>query len=125
MQNVITSIASTLGARRAVARVSRILTRRRTRTLRAIATLLIVSSSVGNKCAEAQSAANVLLVTNSTSPASEAIGRYYAEHRGVPQDNVCPITPPASESIDRAAYERQIDDPIWQCIASRRAHDRI
>jgi uncharacterized protein (TIGR03790 family) len=84
-----------------------------------------VSSSIGNKCAEAQSAANLLLVVNSTSAASGTVARYYAEHRGVPQDNVCSITTAAAESISREAYAREIEQPIWKCITTLRAHDRI
>ena len=67
----------------------------------------------------------MLLVVNSTSAASGSISRYYAERRGVPQDNVCSITTPAAESISRADYAAQIEQPIWQCIAGPRAHDRI
>jgi uncharacterized protein (TIGR03790 family) len=90
-----------------------------------ISALLVVTSSIGNKCAEAQSPANVLLVVNSTSAASGTVSRYYAEHRGVPQDNICSITTAATESIARDAYVRQIEQPIWVCISSLRAHDRI
>jgi len=93
--------------------------------LQAFGTLLILTSSIGNKCAEAQSAANVLVVVNSTSAASGSVSRYYAERRGIPQDNVCAITTPATESISRADYTEQIEQPIWQCIAGFRAHDRI
>ena len=122
---VLTSLASTL-------RVNRASVRRRCRpagwsaaVVRAFGTVLILTSSIGNKCAEAQSAANVLLVVNSTSAASGSVSRYYAERRGVPQDNVCSITTPATESISRADYVAQIEQPIWQCIAGLRAHDRI
>jgi uncharacterized protein (TIGR03790 family) len=90
-----------------------------------ISALLVVSSSIGNKCAEAQSAANVLLVVNSASAASGTVSQYYAGHRGIPQDNICSITTAATESITRDAYTRQIEEPIWQCIASLRAYDRI
>ena len=121
----LTSLASTL-------RVNRAFVHRRCRpggwstaAVRAFGTVLILTSSIGNKCAEAQSAANVLLVVNSTSAASGSVSRYYAERRGVPQDNVCSITTPAAESISRADYVTEIEQPIWQCIAALRAHDRI
>jgi uncharacterized protein (TIGR03790 family) len=125
MDSVLTSIASTLPVSRALASVGRRVRRRSGPTFRAIATLVILSSAIGNKCAEAQSAANVLLVVNSTSPASETVARYYAEHRGVPQDNICSVTTAATESIARDAYVRQIEQPIWLCLATLRAHDRI
>ena len=70
--------------------------------------------------------ANVLLKTNGTSGvASETIGRARADRRGVSQDNVCTITTVTTESIGRDAYETEIEQPIWRCIASARAHDRI
>src|SRR6266487_1301285 len=107
MNSVLTSIASTLRVSRAFASSGHRSARRWAPTLRAIATLVILTSSIGNKCAEAQSAANVLLVVNGTSPASETVARYYAEHRGVPQDNICSITTAAAESISRTDYVQQ------------------
>jgi uncharacterized protein (TIGR03790 family) len=125
MQSVLTPIASTLRVSRAIARRFRLHAHGRAPALRALAGFLVFTSSIGNKCAEAQSAANVLLVVNSASAASDTIGKYYAAHRGVPQDNVCTITTETTESISRDLYVRQIEEPIWACIASRRAHDRI
>jgi uncharacterized protein (TIGR03790 family) len=92
---------------------------------RAIAILIALTSTIGNKRAEAQSAANVLVVSNRASAASETVARYYVEHRGIAQANVCAIMTAASESITRQAYDSQIEAPIWQCIAGARAHDRI
>ncbi len=87
--------------------------------------LVAITSTIGNKRADAQSAANVLVVSNRASSASETIARYYVEHRGIAQTNVCAIMTVVTESITRAAYENQIENPIWQCIAAARAHDRI
>jgi uncharacterized protein (TIGR03790 family) len=125
MDCLLTSLASTLRVNRAFAHPRRRPAGWSAAAVRAFGTLLILTSSIGNKCAEAQSAANVLLVVNSTSAASGSVSRYYAERRGVPQDNVCSITTPATESISRADYLAQIEQPIWQCIAGLRAHDRI
>jgi len=75
--------------------------------------------------ARAQTGANVLVVVNTTSSASETIGRQYAAQRGVPQDNLCAIQAPASQMVSRSAYNAQIEQPIWMCISTRQAHDRI
>ncbi len=75
--------------------------------------------------ARAQTGANVLVVVNSTSAASETIGRQYAARRAVPADNVCAMPLPIAESVSRDVYDTQIDQPIWHCIATRQAHDRI
>jgi len=90
-----------------------------------MAILVAITSTIGNKRAEAQSAANVLVVSNRASAASETVARYYIEHRGIAQTNVCAIMTAVTESIARPAYESQIEAPIWQCIASARAQDRI
>ena len=87
--------------------------------------IIAVIAIVGNKRADAQSAANVLLVSNSASAASDTVARYYAAHRGISQSNTCAITTPETESITREAYAAQIEGPIWRCIAAARAHDRI
>ncbi len=94
-------------------------------TFRVMVILAAITSTIGNKRADAQSAANVLVVSNRASAASETIARYYVEHRGIAQANVCAIMTVVAESITRAAYENQIENPIWQCIAAARAQDRI
>ena len=75
--------------------------------------------------AAAQTGANVLVVINTASPASETIGRHYVARRAVPPENVCALPLPVSESISRAVYDLQIEQPIWKCIAARRGHDRL
>ena len=75
--------------------------------------------------AKAQTGANVLVVTNRNSAVSEAIGHRYAEKRDVPQENLCTLQLPVAESVSRAEYGEQIEEPIWKCIAQRYAHDRI
>lgn len=75
--------------------------------------------------ARAQTGANVLVVINSSSAASETIGRHYAARRAVPAHNVCAVPLPLAESVSREVYDTQIDQPVWQCIATRQAHDRI
>jgi uncharacterized protein (TIGR03790 family) len=75
--------------------------------------------------ANAQTGSNVLLVVNTSSAASQTIGRQYASRRSVPADNVCALQLPITESISRDIFEAQIEQPIWRCIAARQAHDRV
>jgi len=75
--------------------------------------------------AAAQTGANVLLVVNTASSASETIARKYAERRDVPPDNLCAISLPVSESVAREVYEAKIEQPVWRCIATRQLHDRV
>jgi uncharacterized protein (TIGR03790 family) len=92
---------------------------------RALIATAVVSLLVFGTDAGAQTGANVLLVINGMSAASETVGRQYAAQRGVPQDNVCTIRVPVGEAVSRATYRAQIDLPIWRCIATTQAHDRI
>ena len=93
--------------------------------LRIAAILLVFASSIRNNCAEAQTAANVLLVSNRASADSDAITRYYAGRRGISQDHICALMTSTSESISRETYELEVEAPIWRCIAAARAEDRI
>ena len=86
---------------------------------------MTIVSSLGSGRAAAQSAANVLLVVNTASADSDAVGRRYIARRAVPSENVCLLVAPTTESITRAVYESQIEQPIWKCISSAHAQDRI
>ncbi len=81
--------------------------------------------AIGNGRADAQTASNLLLVINTASADSDAVARRYISRRNVPQANVCLLVAPTAESISRAVYESQIEQPIWKCISAARAHDRI
>lgn len=89
------------------------------------AAVLVICGCSGASLAEAQTAANVLLVVNRESPASDAVARHYIERRGIPQDNICAIHLTPTETVSRDDFESQIQLPIWHCITSTRAQDRI
>jgi uncharacterized protein (TIGR03790 family) len=91
-----------------------------TLTIGLAATLFALSAP-----AEAQTGANVLVVINGSSAASDTIGHQYAAKRDVPRENVCTLQLPVAESVSRAEYGEQIEEPIWKCITQRYAHDRI
>ena len=89
----------------------------------AIAAVMLVGAGTGR--AAAQTSANVLVVINTASADSDAVGRRYISRRAVPQDNVCLLVAPTTESVARNVYESQIEQPIWKCITAARAQDRI
>jgi uncharacterized protein (TIGR03790 family) len=72
-----------------------------------------------------QSAENVLLVLNETSPISLDIGQYYAQKRGVPAANVLKLKTTAEEGITRNDFAQQIEAPIATWLARNSAQDRI
>lgn len=78
-------------------------------------------------CATAygQTADNVLLVVNESSPVSMDIGKYYAQKRGIPESNILRIKTSAEESVSREVFEREIDAPVAAWLARNFAQDRI
>jgi len=57
---------------------------------------------------------DVVVVINPESPTSIAIGEYYAQVRGIPEDNICylPEGTPTREGITYEEYKNFIKDPI-------------
>jgi uncharacterized protein (TIGR03790 family) len=89
-----------------------------------IARILIVAFLCGTPLF-AQTAENVLLVLNETSPVSMNVGSYYAQKRGIPQSNILRLKTTADDSISREDFERQIDSPIASWLVRNFAQDRI
>jgi hypothetical protein len=86
------------------------------RTIRLLLTLFLLSSASLPVLA-GFSPHEVLLVVNSQSPVSQAIGRYYQTVRGVPDVNVCTLTNcPNAENIDPSGWYDNIRTPIWNYL---------
>jgi uncharacterized protein (TIGR03790 family) len=75
--------------------------------------------------AAAQTGANVLVVVNRSSPASMRIGEYYATARMVPDKNVVRITTSTADAIERADFERTIEQPIGAWLARHSLQDQV
>src|SRR6266852_4260088 len=73
----------------------------------------------------AQGPENLLIVVNSNSPVSKAVGEYYREKRNIPASQVCTITVQATEAIERATYNNLIHNPIGKCLMQDAKQDRI
>ena len=73
----------------------------------------------------AQSAANVLLVVNSSSSESVEIGDYYAKARQIPAGQIVKLSAPVSDSLSRASFEAAIREPIASFLAKHLLHDQI
>lgn len=73
----------------------------------------------------AQSGENVAVVINDKSLASQQIGEHYVRSRAVPAANVIHIQTPADDTIDRAAFARDIEAPIAQVLRRYGLQDRI
>ena len=86
-------------------------------------TVAIVSSLAS--AANAQSAANVMVVINETSPESVRIGEYYAAKRSIPPENITRLRTAPTDELDRAAYEFFIERPISETLTRHATQDRI
>jgi uncharacterized protein (TIGR03790 family) len=82
--------------------------------------LVLNASAVG-----AQTAANVAVVINDSSPASVRIGEHYAATRGIPADNVIRITVPPGDAITRASFGTDIEAPLARALNRRDLQDRV
>jgi uncharacterized protein (TIGR03790 family) len=64
----------------------------------------------------AQGPANILLVVNRSSKVSIAIGNYYGKRRGIPREQVCEITTDDREEITRETFQKDVQQPIFDCL---------
>jgi uncharacterized protein (TIGR03790 family) len=58
----------------------------------------------------------VLVVYNSSVPASVKLAKYYAERRGIPAGNLCAISPPSTTSLLWPQYVASVKAPIQKCL---------
>ena len=75
--------------------------------------------------ARAQSARNVLVVSNAHSSVSREIADYYAQKRSISGEQAVRLDVPVADEVSRGVYEAQIERPIAQWLVSHSAQDRI
>ena len=73
----------------------------------------------------AQSAENVAVVINESSPDSQRIGEHYARTRSLPDVNVLRIRVAAQETVERSAYVAGIETPIAAALQRAGLQDRV
>ena len=88
--------------------------------IRTLILLLLLAAPLFSQTAE-----NVLLVLNEASPVSMDVGAYYAQKRGIPQDNILRLKTSLDEAISREDFDRQIHAPIAAWLTRNFAQDRI
>lgn len=79
----------------------------------------------GTQTISAQTAANVLLVINESSPDSVQVGEHYARVRGIDQAQVLRVRIDPRDEVDRQQFERNLESPIGAWLTRNLAHDRI
>jgi uncharacterized protein (TIGR03790 family) len=75
--------------------------------------------------AGAQTADNVLVVINTASPASVAVGEYYIKARHVSDSHVVRLSTTTAEVIERTEYQGTIETPIATWLARHSLQDRV
>jgi uncharacterized protein (TIGR03790 family) len=60
----------------------------------------------------------VLIVYNSTVPASVSVANYYATQRSIPAANLCPISPPSATRLSWSQYVATVKTPIQNCLTA-------
>jgi uncharacterized protein (TIGR03790 family) len=76
----------------------------------------------------AQGPENVLVVANAASAESTTIAEYYCSKRGIPRGQLLRLTslvPDPPDGIDRAEFERRIQEPLAAWFGENQAQDRI
>jgi uncharacterized protein (TIGR03790 family) len=85
-----------------------------------LCTLAIVASqAVLNAATNAQVAdlpSRMLVVYNAGNPDSISVANYYASKRAIPAQNLCQITPPATDSITWNQYVSSVKLPVQSCL---------
>jgi len=74
---------------------------------------------------QAQTAENVLLILNESSPISLDVGQYYAQKRGIPAQNILRLRTSLADDISRDDFARQLETPIASWLTQNAAQDRI
>jgi uncharacterized protein (TIGR03790 family) len=74
---------------------------------------------------DAQTGDNVLLVVNRNSLISQEIGAYYRPRRAIPPANVCVLDAPPDEEIRWPVYEKQVEQPVGDCLRKAKLQEKV
>ena len=83
-------------------------------------TFLLFLSILLSPVAFAETGDAVVLVYNSSMPASRQVAEHYAAKRGVPAEQILSFPLPESETIDRGEFETRLQQPLWNELRSRK-----
>lgn len=72
-----------------------------------------------------QTADNVLVVANQSSPLSEKIAEYYVMRRHIPAGNICHVKIQPDEEISRDSYQSEIADPVASFLRAHHLEEKI
>lgn len=73
----------------------------------------------------AQTGQQVLLVGNSKDAVSRQIVDYYRPRRSIPVGNVCWLSTTSDEEVEWNVYEREIEDPIGDCLKKAGLQEKV
>ena len=76
-------------------------------------------------CAAIQPSDQVLVVVNRRDPISAKVADYYRSRRPIPARNVCTIETTADEEIVWRIYEKEIEQPVAECLKKNGLTEQI
>lgn len=83
------------------------------------AALASAAQAVDPAASPTREAASTAVVFNARDPESAALAGYYAERRGIPQDNLIGLDCPPDEEISRQAYTETIERPLRETFVGK------
>ena len=92
---------------------------------RLLAASLVAGALAWPDAARAQTGENVLVVINTSHPASVTVGEHYTAVRNVPGKNVVRLTAGTAETITREEFDRTIEQPIANWLARHSLQDKV
>jgi uncharacterized protein (TIGR03790 family) len=93
--------------------------------MKSTAAALVLALAGAASSAYAQTAENVAVVINDTSPESKQVGDYYVKARAIPAENVIHIQTATDDVVQPVAFVATIQQPIAQALAKANLQDRI
>jgi uncharacterized protein (TIGR03790 family) len=77
---------------------------------------LPVARAFASDVSPASLAARTLVVYNSANPDSIAVANYYVSKRSIPAQNLCAISPPATDTLTWKQYLSSVKTPVQNCL---------
>ncbi len=68
---------------------------------------------------------HTLIAVNDNSASSRAVGHYYAQQRGIPERNICPLSVPTNHEISVAVFSNQVQKPLLDFIVAQGLSNQI
>ena len=87
--------------------------------------MVLVAAAALCSTAAALQPDEVVVVVNGSSNESVALGRFYCDLRGVPEENLVELDLPTGDGISAPDYDNRLAGPLRQALVDRKLLDRV